>query len=106
MPERRTPTRRTAWGAGALVAGVGVLLWLGCLFMMFRVGLDLGAPVGSGVRGGVRVPAGVALAILGTLGLGAILLGGAITRTVLRTIREGEGPGGVTEPEAALRSRR
>ncbi|MGX5696017.1 hypothetical protein ACWKWP_07455 [Agromyces soli] len=91
MSAQRIPTRRTAWGAGALVAGIGVLLWLCCLFMMMRVGWDLSVEVGGGGRGGgVRVPAGVALAILGTLGLGAVVLGAAITRTNLRLIRDAE----------------
>ncbi|GAA1957677.1 hypothetical protein [Agromyces allii] len=90
MP-RRLPTERQAWGAGLIVAGIGVLLWLGCLFMMVRVGWDLSMEVGSGGggrNGGVRVPAGVALAILGLLGLGCVALGGLVTRNALRDIRD------------------
>ncbi|MGI9823009.1 hypothetical protein [Agromyces sp. Marseille-Q5079] len=85
MP-RRLPTKRLAWGAGALVAGVGVLFWLGGLYLMNRVGWDLSAMVGARAR----VPAGFAIAILGLLGAAGILLGIRVTWTTLRDLRDAE----------------
>lgn len=69
--------RRRAWKTGAIEVCIGLLFWAGCVYMMIRLNWNFTTMVGGGAlrTSGPAIPAWCAFAILGSLGLAAVVCG-------------------------------
>lgn len=77
--------QRRAWRGVAIEVGIGLFLWAGCVYMMTRLNWNFTTMVGGGAlrTSGPAIPAWSAFALLGSLGLVAVVCGVIDMRRVL-----------------------